>query len=143
MKITEKEIKKHIEENMEKWIFVGHVADCHINATDEELQARLEKFENGSSITRSSSFIDDTCGDDVVDGLMEALKSRSAKILRWLNESSKPLLSLHFSSFPENVTGVTCAISDTKVVEAKGYSIILSKTEQLPFYMLNAYPVDF
>ena len=39
--ITEKEIRIHIGKNIDRWLFAGHVADRHINATAKELQAML------------------------------------------------------------------------------------------------------
>ncbi len=69
--MTRQKICQHIEKNMEQWLFVGHVADRHINAPTDELFARLGKYdEGGKFITRASTFVDDTDGDDIVHGLI-------------------------------------------------------------------------
>jgi len=141
MKITQKRIMEHIDENMDKWLFVGHVADRHINASKDEVQARLGKYSDGRLITRSSTFLDMTGGDDIVDGLTEDLKSRSEDILCWLNRKDKdePLI-LEFFDLPKNVSGITCSISNPDITDASGYIILLCKNEQYPFYLLNTYP---
>ncbi len=143
MKLTIKDIIAHIETNMDKWLFVGHVASCHINATTEELQARLGKYENGKLVTRSSTFIDESYGDDIIDGLTAALENRAAEILDWIYHGKRAVASMYFDKFPDGVSGVSCSISNENPVQANGYIILLCKNEQYPFYLLNAYPVAY
>ena len=84
-KITEKRICQHIDENIDTWLFVGHIESRHINATEEELLARVGKYdEDGRFITRASSFVDESGGDDVVDGLTAAIKNRVKRICEWI-----------------------------------------------------------
>lgn len=132
IKMTEKKIMEHIDRNMDRWLFVGHVADRHINATGKELQARLGKYsDEGRFITRASTFLDIAGGDNIVDGLTEDLKSRSEDILCWLNrkDEDEPLI-LEFFELPENVSGITCSISNPDITDASGYIILLCKNEQ-------------
>lgn len=139
--ITEKKIQKHIEDNMEKWLFVGHVEDRHINAAEDELLVRLGRYdEDGKFITRASTFVDAEDGDDIINGLKAALKSRTGRIYDWLCCGSNPTLKLHFRKFPKGVSGITCAIGQDKASKADGFIVILCKNEQYPFYLLNAYP---
>ena len=82
-KITEQTIKEHITENIIKWLFAGHIVSRHINATKEELQARLGKYsDDGKLITRASSFLDMTDGNDIVDSLCADLQSWTDEILQ-------------------------------------------------------------
>lgn len=141
MKLTIKDIVSHIEANIDKWLFVGHVANCHINATTEELQARLGKYENGRLVTRSSTFIDESCGDDIIDGLTAALENRAPEILDWLYHGKRDIASMYFGEFPNGVSGISCSIYNETPVQANGYIVLLCKNEQYPFYLLNAYPV--
>lgn len=141
MNITEKKICQHIEENIEKWLFVGHVDTRHINAAEDELLARLGRYDDdGKFITRASSFVDMAGGDDIVDGLTAAIKSRAGRIHDWLCCGTDPILKLHFRKFPDGVSGIICAIGDDAVSEAEGYTVVLCKAEQYPFYLLNTYP---
>ncbi len=140
--ITEKRICQHIQANMEQWLFVGHVATRHINAPADELLARLGKYdEDGRFITCASSFVDETGGDDIVQGLISSLQGRTSRIMDWLCCGKKATLKLHFSAFPEGVSGISCTIGDDAVSAVEGYTVILCKNEQYPFYLLNAYPV--
>lgn len=140
--ITKQKICQHIEDNMDTWLFIGHIDSYHINATEDELLARLGKYdEDGKFITCSSSFVDESYGDDVVYGLTAAIKSRVNRIQEWLCCGKDPVLKLHFREFPEGVSGITCAIGDDTVSEANGYTVILCKSEQYPFYLLNTYPI--
>lgn len=139
--ITKKEIKAHIQEKIENWLFTGHVSQYHLNATAEELQARLGKYdEDGKLITCSSSFLD-TWGDDIVAGIGADLQSRSARILDWLVNSNASIAKLYFCTLPDGVSGVIYSIYKDGPQEANGYLVILCKNEQKPFYLLNAYPV--
>ncbi len=139
--ITEKEIRIHIGKNIERWLFAGHVADRHINATAKELQARLGKYSNESKlISRASSFLDMTGGDDIVNGLAADLQNQSGEILKWVLYGKKEIAILRFKGFPAGVRGITCSISEHDFFEADGYIAILCKNEQEPFYLLNAYP---
>ncbi len=141
-KMTEKEVRTHIKKNMDKWLFVGHVADLHINATEEELQARLGKYsDEGRLISRASSFLDMAGGDDIVNGLVAALQAYSAEILQWIHCSKDEVLTLYFDGFPEGVSGITCSISNQNISQSDGYIVLLCKNEQYPFYLLNTYPV--
>lgn len=140
--ITEKKICQHIEDNINTWLFVGHIESRHINATENELLARIGKYDDdGKFITRASSFVDESGGDDVVDGLVAAIKSRVGKIREWLCCGSDPVLKLYFSEFPDGVSGITCTIGQDKTSATNGYIVILCKNEQYPFYLLNTYPV--
>lgn len=141
-KITEKRICQHIDENIDTWLFVGHIESRHINATEEELLARVGKYdEDGRFITRASSFVDESGGDDVVDGLTAAIKNRVKRICEWICCGESPTLKLYFDKFPDGVSGISCAIGDDAVSAVDGYMVILCKNEQFPFYLLNAYPV--
>ena len=140
--MTEEKICQHIQINMEKWLFVGHVADRHINAPEDELLGRLGKYdEDGRFITRASSFVDETGGDDIVQGLISSLQECSDTIITWLCSGDKPTLKIYFDVFPDGVSGIGCAIGDDTVSAVDGYMVLLCKDEQFPFYLLNAYPV--
>lgn len=140
--MTEEKICQHIQVNMEQWLFVGHVANRHINAPEDELLARLGKYdEDGRFINRASSFVDETGGDDIIQGLISSLQGCTDRIIRWLCCGNKPTLKLYFDGFPDGVSGISCAIGDDTVSAVDGYMVILCKNEQFPFYLLNAYPV--
>lgn len=141
IKITENIIREHISRNIEKWLFTGHIADYHINAEGTELLARLGKYSDGRLISRASSFLDMSGGDDIIDGLAADLQGCAAVILRWLCSDTNHLLTLRFTQFPKGVSGITCSISDQSITEANEYVALLCKNEQYPFYLLNAYPV--
>ena len=57
------------------------------------------------------------------------------RILGWLCCGSDPAPKLHFTQFPEGVSGITCAVgNDTDTVSAaNGYLVIPYKNEQFPF----------
>lgn len=141
-KMTAEKICQHIEKNMEQWLFVGHVANRHINAPVDELLARLGKYdEDGRFITRASSFVDETGGDDIIQGLISSLQGCTDRIIRWLCCGENSTLKLYFDGFPDGVSGISCTIGDDTVSTANKYIVILCKNEQFPFYLLNTYPV--
>lgn len=141
-KMTVEDIEMHIDENIEKWLFVGHIAERHFNVKEEELQARLGKYsEEGKLITYASSFLDMSDGDDIVEGLTADLKSCAGDILDWLRNGKNGIVPIRFSSFPKGVSGITCSVSHEGARVSHGYLAVLCKTEQYPFYLLNAYPI--
>ena len=140
--LSEADVRKHVKVNIEKWLFSGgHIADFHLNASPEELKARLGKYHEGTLINRSSSFLDMTGGDDIVTGLSDGIQSRAKKIKNWVEHSENGILALYFDHLPENVSGIVCSIYREGIYAADGYYAILYKDEQYPFYLLNAYPV--
>ncbi|MGN0485539.1 MAG: RNase A-like domain-containing protein [Lachnospiraceae bacterium] len=139
--LSEQFICEYIKKNIEKWLFTGHVAEFHLNASGEELLNRIGKYHDGKLINRASSFLDTTDGDDIIEGLCYDIQSRSKKILNWLEHSDNDLIALYFDKLPANVSGIVCSIYRNGIYNADGYYVLLCKNEQYPFYLLNAYPV--
>lgn len=140
--ISIEEIRERIDRNMEKWLFAGqHVSGNHMNVDPEELVDRLGRNEDGKIINRSSSFYDQNNGDDIINGIAEDMKKKADVIRCWLGNSSNNFLGIRIKGMPAGVTGLACSIYEKDRVDTNGYFIILSKAEQIPFYLLTAYPV--
>lgn len=143
MTISTKKICDHIDSNIERWIFSGdHISGNHMNVPADELLKRIGRYENGRMINRSSTFVDQNGGDDIIKGIVKDVKSRAGVIARWLAYSDNDLLGLYFDRLPDGVTGYTCNIYEKEIKTTGKYYVLLCKNEQLPFYMLNAYPIS-
>lgn len=143
--LNEQDVKEYINRNIEDWVFDEHILKYHLNLTDDELQARIWKYnDSGKLVIQASTFIDDTNGDDIVQGIAQGLMSKTARILRWLSDPADDSpLTLLFPKMPQGVRGRMCTALQRDAEEVSGYLVVLLKgVYEYSFYLHNAYPIE-
>ena len=147
------ELNRYIKRTMEDWLLDldNHVSARHMNATDDEIRARIGKHsDNGRLMFKSSTFLDNANGDDIVEGLVADLQTKTAQIQKWLKTPAEEI-TFYFNGFPAGVSGKMCECTtrymprtniDTRIYEATGYKVILRRGSFEPFCLVNAYPIS-
>ena len=142
--ITEEQVIQHIRTHMDIWCknYGSHVLEKHVNIPEKTLLSRIGTTENNHFIKSVSSFYDETDGRRIMDLLQRALESEAKYIAKWCNYSKRAWLGLNFYGLPDGITAKACRYDAlNQVFPVSRFVIFLSKREQYPFYLENAYPV--
>lgn len=141
--ITEEQVIDHIRSHMQIWCrnYGSHIIDRHINIPEQMLLDRVGTMEENRFIKTVSSFYDDTDGEKILELLQRSLESEAKYIAKWCNFSKRTWLGLDFHGLPSGITAKACRYDRPgQIFDTDRYLILLSKREQRPFFLENAYP---
>lgn len=141
--ITEEQVIEHIRDHMQIWCrnYGSHVITRHINIPEQMLLDRVGTMEEGRFIKTVSSFYDDANGEKILALLQASLESEAYTIAKWCNFSKRNWLGIDLHGLPVGITAKACRYDKPgKIFDTDRYLILLSKREQKPFFLENAYP---
>lgn len=140
---NENQVREYIKENLEDWLFTGnHINENHINADIEVIKQRLNRRDKrtGKIIITSSTFIDSGSGDEICEGILTDLLSKTSEITKWLQHDGRSrFYYLRFNRLPYGVTGISISAEDMVAKRANSYCVTLCKEKGM-FFVLNAFP---
>ena len=141
--ITEEQVIEHIRSHMNIWCrnYGSHVITRHINIPEQMLLDRVGTTEEGRFIKTVSSFYDDAGGAKILALLQASLESEACTIAKWCNFSKRNWLGIDLNGLPAGITAKACKYDKPgKIFTTSRYLLLLSKREQKPFFLENAYP---